>query len=128
MSYLATDSLFPEWKVWTQFAVDSTIGLNLDALEESHPIEVLLPCWLIFWKLNSPQNPSIFNIISPWLYIYVQVEINRASEIDEIFDAISYKKGASVIRMLQSYLGAECFQVSLQFSFSSFCLSLSLLV
>ncbi|KAL5559481.1 hypothetical protein UlMin_035692 [Ulmus minor] len=80
MSYLATDSLFPEWKVWTQFAVDSTIGLNLDALEESHPIEV---------------------------------EINRASEIDEIFDAISYKKGASVIQMLQSYLGAECFQRSL---------------
>ncbi|KAL5559485.1 hypothetical protein UlMin_035696 [Ulmus minor] len=80
ISYLATDSLFPEWKVWTQFAVDSTIGLNLDALEESHPIEV---------------------------------EINRASEIDEIFDAISYKKGASVIRMLQSYLGAECFQRSL---------------
>lgn len=40
-----------------------------------------------------------------------QVEINHASEIDEIFDAISYRKGASVIRMLQSYLGAESFQV-----------------
>jgi puromycin-sensitive aminopeptidase len=39
------------------------------------------------------------------------VEINHAGEIDEIFDAISYRKGASVIRMLQSYLGAECFQV-----------------
>nr|XP_023879222.1 aminopeptidase M1-like [Quercus suber] len=38
------------------------------------------------------------------------VEINHARENDEIFDAISYKKGASVIRMLQSYLGAECFQ------------------
>lgn len=40
------------------------------------------------------------------------MEINHACEIDEIFDAISYRKGASVIRMLQSYLGAECFQVS----------------
>lgn len=40
------------------------------------------------------------------------MEINHAGEIDEIFDAISYRKGASVIRMLQSYLGAECFQVS----------------
>ena len=39
------------------------------------------------------------------------MEINHASEIDEIFDAISYRKGASVIRMLQSYLGPECFQV-----------------
>lgn len=43
--------------------------------------------------------------------LFLQVEINHAREIDEIFDAISYRKGASVIRMLQSYLGAESFQV-----------------
>ncbi|KAE8687604.1 Aminopeptidase M1 [Hibiscus syriacus] len=80
VSYLATDSLFPEWKIWTQFLDETTDGLRLDGLAESHPIEV---------------------------------EINHAAEIDEIFDAISYRKGASVIRMLQSYLGAECFQKSL---------------
>ncbi|XP_008808926.2 aminopeptidase M1-like [Phoenix dactylifera] len=80
VSYLAADSLFPEWKIWTQFLDETTMGLRLDSLAESHPIEV---------------------------------DINHASEIDEIFDAISYKKGASVIRMLQSYLGAECFQRSL---------------
>ncbi|XP_022732460.1 aminopeptidase M1-like isoform X2 [Durio zibethinus] len=79
VSYLATDSLFPEWKIWTQFLDESTDSLRLDGLAESHPIEV---------------------------------EINHAAEIDEIFDAISYKKGASVIRMLQSYLGAECFQIT----------------
>ncbi|KAF2304318.1 hypothetical protein GH714_029844 [Hevea brasiliensis] len=73
----SADSLFPKWKVWTQFLEETTEGLRLDGLEGSHPIEV---------------------------------EINHASEIDEIFDAISYRKGASVIRMLQSYLGAECFQ------------------
>ncbi|KAL2346571.1 hypothetical protein Fmac_000571 [Flemingia macrophylla] len=80
VSYLATDSLFPEWKIWSQFLHESTEGLRLDGLAESHPIEV---------------------------------EINHACEIDEIFDAISYRKGASVIRMLQSYLGAKCFQSSL---------------
>ncbi|KAM7490579.1 hypothetical protein LguiA_033500 [Lonicera macranthoides] len=80
VSYLATDSLFPEWKIWTQFLDESTEGLRLDGLAESHPIEV---------------------------------EVNHAGEIDEIFDAISYRKGASVIRMLQSYLGAECFQRAL---------------
>ncbi|KAG0454695.1 hypothetical protein HPP92_023987 [Vanilla planifolia] len=78
--YLAADSIFPEWKIWTQFLDDTVSGLRLDALSESHPIEV---------------------------------EINHASEIDEIFDAISYQKGASLIRMLQSYLGADCFQKSL---------------
>ncbi|KAL0000750.1 hypothetical protein SO802_014531 [Lithocarpus litseifolius] len=42
----------------------------------------------------------------------IELEINHAREIDEIGNAISYNKGASVIRMLQSYLGAECFQSS----------------
>ncbi|BFG18649.1 hypothetical protein CerSpe_049230 [Prunus speciosa] len=80
VSYLATDSLFPEWKMWTKFLDEITGGLKLDGLEGSHPIEV---------------------------------EINHAAEVVEIFDAISYRKGASVIRMLQNYLGAECFQGSL---------------
>ncbi|KAI3709633.1 hypothetical protein L2E82_39399 [Cichorium intybus] len=79
VSCLAADGLFPEWKIWTQFLDESTEGLRLDGLSESHPIEV---------------------------------EINHAGEIDEIFDAISYCKGASVIRMLQSYLGAKVFQES----------------
>jgi puromycin-sensitive aminopeptidase len=40
-----------------------------------------------------------------------QVEIHHASEVNQIFDAITYDKGASLIRMLQSYLGADRFQV-----------------
>ncbi|WOK97019.1 hypothetical protein Cni_G05727 [Canna indica] len=91
VSYLSVDALFPEWKVWSQFVDESTMGLSLDALAESHPIEV---------------------------------DINHASEVDEIFDDISYRKGASVIRMLQTYIGAECFQRSLaayikRFSYSN---------
>ncbi|KAM0866612.1 hypothetical protein ACQ4PT_042522 [Festuca glaucescens] len=80
VSYLAVESIFPEWNNWTQFLDETTSGLRLDALAESHPIEV---------------------------------EVNHASEIGAIFDSISYDKGASVIRMLQSYLGAERFQKAL---------------
>lgn len=40
VSYLAADSLFPKWNIWTQFLDDVTSGLRLDALSESHPIEV----------------------------------------------------------------------------------------
>ncbi|KAL5698644.1 AP-1 complex subunit mu-1-like [Ranunculus cassubicifolius] len=80
VSYLAADSLFPEWNIWIQFLDQTTDGLRLDGLSESHPIEV---------------------------------EIKHASMIDEIFDAISYRKGASVIRMLQSFLGPEVFQRAL---------------
>ncbi|XWS70218.1 hypothetical protein CRYUN_Cryun03dG0029700 [Craigia yunnanensis] len=81
MSYLAKDKLFPEWKIWTQFFDhESSEGLRLDGLAESHAIEV---------------------------------EVNHASEIDEIFDIISYKKGASIIRMLRDYVGGQRFQNSL---------------
>lgn len=41
MSWLAVDELFPDWKVWTQFIVDEQgLALKLDALENTHPIEV----------------------------------------------------------------------------------------
>ncbi|MBA0577264.1 hypothetical protein Golob_027799 [Gossypium lobatum] len=81
MSYMAKDKLFPEWKIWTQFFDhESSEGLRLDGLAESHPIEV---------------------------------EVNHASDIDEIFDTISYKKGASIIQMLKGYVGGPHFQNSL---------------
>lgn len=39
------------------------------------------------------------------------MEVHHADEIDQVFDAISYNKGSAVIRMLQSYLGEDIFQV-----------------
>lgn len=43
----------------------------------------------------------------------VEVEVGNPGEIGEIFDAISYNKGASVIRMLAGYLGQDVFQRAL---------------
>lgn len=82
IEYLAVDHLFPKWDVWTQF-VTSDLGtaLSLDALKNTHPIEV---------------------------------EVHHPSEISEIFDAVSYQKGASVIRMLADYLGERDFRDGLR--------------
>lgn len=41
------------------------------------------------------------------MYCDWQVDVGHPSEVDEIFDAISYSKGASVIRMLHNYIGDE---------------------
>ena len=77
MQYYAVDKIFPHFLLWEQFCSDVLIpSLQLDALENSHPIKV---------------------------------EVNNPNEIDEIFDKISYRKGASVIRMLHSVLGEETF-------------------
>lgn len=40
----------------------------------------------------------------------IEVPVGHPSEIDEIFDDISYNKGASVIRMLHRYIGDEDFR------------------
>lgn len=40
----------------------------------------------------------------------IEVPVQRPSDIDEIFDAISYSKGASIIKMLYNYLGGENFR------------------
>eukprot|EP00438_Fugacium_kawagutii_P023079 Skav219021 [mRNA] locus=scaffold2142:391521:397343:+ [translate_table: standard] len=44
----------------------------------------------------------------------IQVPIHRAEEVEEVFDAISYCKGASVIKMAHAYLGAEAFRTGLR--------------
>lgn len=40
----------------------------------------------------------------------IEVPVGHPSEIDEIFDDISYNKGASVIRMLHHYIGDDDFR------------------
>ena len=46
-----------------------------------------------------------------WLHLLmvftVQIEVGNPAEVDEIFDAISYCKGASIIRMLHNYIGDD---------------------
>ena len=82
MEYLAVNDIYPEWNLWTQFAVDDQqLALKIDSLEHTHPVEVT---------------------------------VGHPDEIRSIFDAISYQKGASMIHMLQDYLGATPFRDGLR--------------
>lgn len=40
----------------------------------------------------------------------IQVPIRHAEEVEEVFDGISYCKGASVVRMIRAVLGMDAFQ------------------
>uniref|UniRef100_A0A1X7VNA5 Uncharacterized protein n=1 Tax=Amphimedon queenslandica TaxID=400682 RepID=A0A1X7VNA5_AMPQE len=78
IEYLCVDYCHPEFDIWTQFlAQDYAQALSLDALSNSHPIEVI---------------------------------VGPPSEVEEIFDTISYSKGASVIRMLHNWIGDDDFR------------------
>ena len=44
----------------------------------------------------------------------IEVPVKNPSEITQIFDSISYSKGASIIRMLVKFLGEEVFQLGMR--------------
>lgn len=82
ISFLTVDALFPQWKMWTQFAYEEQAdALSLDGLKNTHAIEI---------------------------------DVNHPAEISEIFDAVSYSKGASVLLMLSEYIGAKNFRDGLR--------------
>lgn len=100
IEYLCVDHCFPEYDIWTQFvSADYTRALDLDALDSSHPIEVGRP--------RRGRSPASCRRTHRPLPAVFQVNVGHPSEVDEIFDAISYSKGASVIRMLHNYIGDE---------------------
>lgn len=43
----------------------------------------------------------------------ISFQVNHASDIRRIFDPISYSKGASIIRMMNSFLGPEAFKAGI---------------
>ena len=44
----------------------------------------------------------------------IEVKVNSPEEISQIFDSISYCKGSSIIRMLNSFIGPKKFVKGLQ--------------
>jgi aminopeptidase N len=81
------DHFFPEWNTWCSFAAAyRQPAFTLDALENSHPIEV---------HVNTTGEPK-----RSALLMASHVLAHVPDEIQEIFDEISYNKGGSVISMI----------------------------
>lgn len=76
-------------------------------------VDLLFPEWNIWTQFNTSEMSTAFRLDGLQESHPIEVEVKHVKEIDEIFDAISYSKGASVIRMLQNYLGADAFQKGL---------------
>lgn len=72
IEYLATDKLFPDWELWTQFIVDEQQqALKLDALEHTHPIEVPVDhpdeIRTIFDAISYSKGASVINMLHQYL-------------------------------------------------------------
>jgi puromycin-sensitive aminopeptidase len=78
-------------------------------------LEKLYPQWqmwtqFVYQNLGNALKLDALKTTHP-----IEVDVHHPAEIDEIFDAVSYDKGASVIRMLADYLGETDFRAGLRY-------------
>ncbi|XP_054128757.1 aminopeptidase N [Melozone crissalis] len=85
VEYLGADSAEPTWNIKDLMVLNELhTVMATDALASSHPLS------------------------------FREEEINTPAQISEVFDSIAYSKGASVLRMLSSFLSEDIFKEGLQ--------------
>ncbi|KAI8837080.1 peptidase family M1-domain-containing protein [Chytridium lagenaria] len=72
-------------------------------------VDKLFPEWDIWTQFIINDFSQGINLDSLRSSHPIQVDVKSPAEINEIFDAISYSKGASIIRMLNNSLGGDVF-------------------
>ncbi|NWZ92043.1 AMPN Aminopeptidase, partial [Nesospiza acunhae] len=85
VEYLGADSAEPTWNIKDLMVLNELHAvMATDALASSHPLS------------------------------FREEEISTPAQISEVFDSIAYSKGASVLRMLSSFLSEDIFKEGLQ--------------
>jgi aminopeptidase N len=74
-----------------------------------HPIEQWKPDWMVPQGVVAEMNQALGEDSEPNQRAIHQ-EANSRGEIDQLFDGIAYGKAASVLHMLEAYLGPESFR------------------
>lgn len=83
MAYKAVDSIHPDWKIFSNF-------FNGEPRVETLAGALSRDCL----KNTHP----------------IEVKVKSPDEIEQIFDAISYGKGAHILQMIEAYIGEEAFR------------------
>ena len=77
-------------------------------------VDYLHPEWEMWTQFLTNDTTSALNLDGLRNSHPIEQEVNNPAEIGQLFDAISYSKGGSILRMLEHYLGADAFQRGLQ--------------
>ncbi|MFA5999683.1 MAG: M1 family metallopeptidase [Candidatus Paceibacterota bacterium] len=77
--------------------------------------EKLFPKWNIWERFSQDTQGIALRLDALRNTHSIEVTVHHPDEIGEIFDAVSYSKGASVIRMLADYLGEKDFRDGLRY-------------
>jgi puromycin-sensitive aminopeptidase len=81
---------------------------------EHHCTNALLPEYGMWEQYTTDAMAAALRLDSLRSSHPIQVPMARAEEVEQVFDAISYCKGSTVVRMVAGVLGAEQFRAGLQ--------------
>jgi len=98
-----------EW--WTHLWLNEGFASYIEYLAVDH----LFPNWHVWTQFVYMDHAKALALDGLKNTHAIEVEVHHPKEISEIFDEVCYSKGASVIRMLASYLGPKNFQKGLRF-------------
>jgi aminopeptidase N/puromycin-sensitive aminopeptidase len=73
------------------------------------PLEAWKPEWHIDEQVATDMNGAM-NLDAQKVTRTIRAEANTPDEINEMFDGITYEKGASILHMVENYLGEETFR------------------
>ena len=76
-------------------------------------VDHLFPDWKTWTSFVSDDTTDALDLDGLKNSHPIHQEVKNPAEIGQLFDAISYSKGASVLRMLEDFLGAERFRQGL---------------
>lgn len=96
-------------KWWTHLWLNEGFASFMEYLA----VDELFPEWHVWTQFVFTEQAKALSLDGLYNTHAIEVPVHHPGEISEIFDAVSYSKGASVIRMLQAYIGKKNFQKGL---------------
>lgn len=119
MEYLCTDYIFPEWKVWGLYLSEKfAIALRLDALANSHPIEIHVnhPNEIneIFDSISYAKGSAIIRQLAGFLghdtfrdglRHYLKKHSYKNTKTVDLWDSFEKVSGKNVRQLMQNWTG-----------------------
>ncbi len=98
-----------EW--WTHLWLNEGFASYIEYLA----VDKLFPSWDIWTQFSVHDLGVALRLDALATTHPIEIPVHHPDEIGEIFDEVSYSKGASIIRMLAAYLGEENFRDGLRY-------------
>jgi puromycin-sensitive aminopeptidase len=98
-----------EW--WTHLWLNEGFASFIEYLA----VDKLFPKWDVWTQFSTSDLGVALRLDALVSTHPIEVTVHHPDEIGEIFDEVSYSKGASIIRMLADYLGEENFRDGLRY-------------